>query len=1002
MLSTWKRLCVLRQQLTWIECALVVLALPSIGCGPREAESSGEPGLQLHVPLDPEAASLRLAAMSAPQVEGGQAYAARRAGGALVAANVAQRFETRFEEGRVEVASQGDDAPWTFTMRLTGIGRGTMEAHAPTGGAEARGQRIEIPREGGVVEWYENGQAGLEQGFRLAERPPGESPLEVAIATGGNLSPRPSEVETDCVELVSEGRRIAARYSELYAYDATGRLLPVGIRSARDEMRLVVDDAAAVYPLEIDPLLVTQQAKLLAADGELGELFGYSVSVSGDTAVVGAYRDDDMGNFAGAAYVFLRSGGIWTQQAKLLAADGAADDMFGYSVSVSGDTAVVGAHGDDDKGTASGSAYVFLQSGGVWTQEAKLVPGDGAPQDFFGQAVSVSGDTAVVGAYGDDDKGSQSGSAYVFLRSGGIWTQQAKLLASDGAASNWFGRSAVSVSGDTAVVGAWGDDDLGTVSGSAYAFVRSGGTWTQQAKLLASDGAYDDRFGTSVSVSGDTAVVGAFTDDLGNGSGSAYVFVRSGGNWTQHAKLLAADGAAGDLLGWSVSVSGDTAVVGAIYDDDMGLESGSAYVFLRSGANWTQQAKLVAADGAAGHNFAWSVSVSGDTAVIGALFDNYGSAYAFTLEKSNGDPCGDAAECASGFCEDGVCCATACDGSAQNDCMACSVAAGGTADGTCTGLSGAVASTITCREMAALCDAAETCIEASTQCPADASAPDGTSCSDDDACTFGDVCLAGGCTPGAPVSCDDGNECTTDACDPATGCENDPVADGTTCDDGNACNTGDACEAGLCLPSSGLDCDDADPCTVDACDANGGCTHAAAPEGTPCSDGDACTVNDACAVGACAGQPFSCDDGNECTVDACSAANGCTNESVPDATPCQGGACGAGVCEPGGSGAGGAGGGASGGGASGGGGGPGGAGGSGGGGAAGASSVGAGGSGGATVGAGGASGPGSPRANGEGGCGCRVSGATAPGRGQALAVGLALALLGLARRRAAR
>jgi len=373
------------------------------------------------------------------------------------------------------------------------------------------------------------------------------------------------------------------------------------------------------------------QFKLTASDAEAGDIFGYSVSVSGDTAVVGAASDDHAGSASGSAYVFTRSGSTWTQQAKLTASDAAAGDGFGWSVSVWGDTAVVGALGDDDGGSLSGSAYVFTRSGGVWTQQAKLTASDAAVEDQFGRSVSVSGDTAVVGSSFDDDGGESSGSAYVFTRSGSTWTQQAKLTASDAAAEDLFGYS-VSVSGDTAVVGASFDDDAGESSGSAYVFTRSGSTWTQQAKLTASDAATGDYFGRSVSVSDDTAVVGApANDDAGDCSGSAYIFKRSGSTWTQQAKLTASDAAARDAFGEPVSVSGDTAVVGAY----AGGAGGSAYVFTRSGSTWTQQAKLTASDAAAGDIFGYSVSVSGDTAVVGAPSNSAGSAsgsaYVFDL-----------------------------------------------------------------------------------------------------------------------------------------------------------------------------------------------------------------------------------------------------------------------------------------------------------------------------------------------------------------------------------
>ena len=206
-----------------------------------------------------------------------------------------------------------------------------------------------------------------------------------------------------------------------------------------------------------------------ASDGAEGDSFGNSVALDGDTALVGAYRDNDRGLSSGSAYFFTRSGGLWTQQQKLTASDGAEGDSFGNSVALDGDTALVGAYIDDDRGSESGSAYFFTRSGGVWTQQQKLTASDGAEGDSFGSSVALDGDTALVGAYGDDDLGSNSGSAYIFTRSGGVWTQQAKLTALDGAAWDSFGYS-VALDGDTVLVGANGDDDLGSNSGSVYFF----------------------------------------------------------------------------------------------------------------------------------------------------------------------------------------------------------------------------------------------------------------------------------------------------------------------------------------------------------------------------------------------------------------------------------------------------------------------------------------------------------------------------------------------------
>ena len=387
-------------------------------------------------------------------------------------------------------------------------------------------------------------------------------------------------------------------------------------------------------------LLVTNEtAKFTASDAAARDHFGHSVSVYNTTAVIGAHGDDDNGPISGSAYVFEYSSGTWTQKAKLVADDGAAYDYFGRSVSVYNNTAVIGADGDDDNGSYFSSAYVFEYSSGTWTQKAKLVADDAAAYDYFGRSVSVYNNTAVIGAYADDDNGPTSGSAYVFEYSSGTWTQKAKLVADDAAARDHFGRS-VSVYNNTAVIGADGDDDNGPTSGSAYVFEYSSGTWTQKAKLVADDAAARDHFGRSVSVYGNTAVIGAYADDdNGSYSGSAYVFEYSSGTWTQKAKLVADDGAAYDRFGRSVSVYGNTAVIGAYYDDDNGSYSGSAYVFEYSSGTWTQKAKLVADDAAARDHFGRSVSVYNNTAVIGADGDDdngsySGSAYVFTISAN--------------------------------------------------------------------------------------------------------------------------------------------------------------------------------------------------------------------------------------------------------------------------------------------------------------------------------------------------------------------------------
>jgi len=328
-------------------------------------------------------------------------------------------------------------------------------------------------------------------------------------------------------------------------------------------------------------------------------------------------------------------GSNWIEEAKLRASDGAADDQFGVSVSLSGNYALVGAHLDDDRGSNSGSAYVFHFDGSGWVEETKLTASDGAMDDLFGWSVSLSRDYALIGANGDDDNGTNSGSAYIFHFDGSNWAEEAKLTASDGAMDDAFGWS-VALSGDYALIGANGDDDNGTNSGSAYIFHFDGSNWVEETKIRASDAAAGDNFGNSVSLSGEHALIGApYDDDNQDESGSAYIFHFDGSNWVEEAKLIASGGLQSAYFGWSVSLSGDYALIGAFYDRHSGVKSGSAYIFHFGGSNWVQEAKLAASDGWWSDYFGYSVSLSGDYALIGSYQDddngtNSGSAYLYT------------------------------------------------------------------------------------------------------------------------------------------------------------------------------------------------------------------------------------------------------------------------------------------------------------------------------------------------------------------------------------
>jgi PKD repeat protein len=365
----------------------------------------------------------------------------------------------------------------------------------------------------------------------------------------------------------------------------------------------------------------SQVAKLLPGDGSSGDFFG-SVSFDGNNAFIGSPKDDDNGEDSGSVYVFTNISGTWVQCQKLLASDGAAGDWFGYSVSVDGDTALIGAFFDDDNGVTSGSAYIFIFNGTTWTQQAKLLASDGSSYDWFGYSVSLDGITALVGA--------GFTSSYVFICEGDVWSQQAILTPSGRATCDALGYL-VAISNDTALFG-------------TYVFTCTSGIWSQQAQLVGSDTEPYDNFGWSGDLDGNSAIIGAsFDDDLDINSGSAYVFTRTGDTWSQQAKLLAFDGYASDLFGFSVAIDGDRAFVGAA---DKNGGRGAGYGFLREGTEWIEEGKAIASDGAPMDYFGWSVDLKGDTAVIGAHYDDdygqdSGSAYVFIKATGNQPPVAD-------------------------------------------------------------------------------------------------------------------------------------------------------------------------------------------------------------------------------------------------------------------------------------------------------------------------------------------------------------------------
>src|SRR6266542_1517326 len=343
-----------------------------------------------------------------------------RKGGGYESANPGQKYRAIFTPQGVDVrGSSGTGGGWLLGMRLTAYGYGARKKAVIATGLKVAGERVEYERRSRdgakLSEWYVNRAEGLEQGFTIPRAPgkrrAGEK-LNLWLRLSGDLKARSAD-KGQAILLDGRGAGAGLRYDGLKAYDAIGRGLESRMKLSGDRVKIEVMDETAVYPVTIDPTL-SQEAKLTAGDAASGDQFGAAVGISGETAVVGAPVDDTAaGPNAGSAYVFVRSGTGWSQQAKLTASDAAAGDIFGFSVAVTGDTVVVGASGDN---MLAGSAYVFVRSGTGWSQQAKLTASDAASGDRFGDAVGISGDTAVVGAqFGDTNAGSNAGSAYVFV-----------------------------------------------------------------------------------------------------------------------------------------------------------------------------------------------------------------------------------------------------------------------------------------------------------------------------------------------------------------------------------------------------------------------------------------------------------------------------------------------------------------------------------------------------------------------------------------------------------
>ena len=604
-------------------------------------------------------------------------------------------------------AAKEEQALWTWGLELTSYGFPGAELTVDQPLAmQAAGSRLAYHWGADLEEWYVNQARGLEHGFTLSARPDGADPGEsllLDLRVRGELATHVSANGRDVNFNLPTGE-VAISYAGLVVFDATGAEFDARFTSGDDGLQLVIDEAAATYPLTIDPIV--QQEYLKASNPDVQDHFGNAVAISGDTAVVGASREssnatgingDESNNWtagAGAAYVFVRTGGVWTQQAYLKASNPNVDDFFGHSVAIDGDTIAVGAIGERSQATGvggnqldnstpwAGAVYVFRRSGSTWSQEAYLKASNTEGEDFFGGAVSLSGDRLVVGAAredsastgvgGDENDNStiDSGAAYLFTRTGSAWGNSVYLKASNAETGDYFG-SEVAIQGtrvligarseDSAAVGVNGDDSDNSAadSGAAYLFELVGGQWVQVAYIKASNTDAYDNFGGTLDLDGDRLAIaaareaGGFSGINGNQSdnsaleaGAAYVFSLVGGNWAQEAYIKSSNPLSSSFFGYSIALDGDRLAVGAPNEDgaipgingneqDVTISNGGAtYLYERTAGAWTQTSYIKGASVDIDDYFGGAVALSGDVLISGVSGEDSGAS------GIGGDPSG--------------------------------------------------------------------------------------------------------------------------------------------------------------------------------------------------------------------------------------------------------------------------------------------------------------------------------------------------------------------------
>jgi len=406
---------------------------------------------------------------------------------------------------------------------------------------------------------------------------------------------------------------------------------------------LIIFSAGLVSTAYSKNLLPMQLKELHASDSAPHDNYGIIVALSTDTAVIGTPFDNSHSFNAGSVYVYTRSHRTWTLQQKLIASDSAPGDQFGWSLALQSNTLLIGARFDDDRGYNSGSVYVYIRNGDVWIEQQKLSASDGSVNDQYGHSIALAGNRAIIGAPLDDnhlshdpgfaqdsDYSFDAGSAYVYRDNAGTWTFQQKLIANDGSPGDQFGWS-VALQGDSALIGARFDDDKAFNSGSAYLFNvnlqaeahENKQEWRLKQKLTATEGETNDQFGWSVALDGDTAVIGArFDDDKGVNSGSADIYTRSAGTWIKQQHITASNGKSGNQYSWAIALHNNTLIIGAPFDNAEGPLSGYSYIYTHNAGVWQEKQILSSGIDVLGERYGISVALQGNDMLVGACLNH--------------------------------------------------------------------------------------------------------------------------------------------------------------------------------------------------------------------------------------------------------------------------------------------------------------------------------------------------------------------------------------------